>query len=259
MIRKPLDQITGDDILALVETGTLEGKTLEFKEVLYTVVTPAFELPARWVIHTVGPVWRGGGYEEDAQLASCYQRTLSLEAEHGAQSISFPAISTDVYKFPPERAAKVAVREIRPRKDARILRIPLKASAWWCLWAALLTVPPWQAYPAQAAQPLRQTAEPRLAPTAYTTYRHHGSTAFLYPITFRIKAWASEIGVDTFAAVTSPDGRMTIRFMQSWNFIGPEDYLSFLITSGAYGEKPKIHRSHSDARSFSCAGLTRRG
>jgi O-acetyl-ADP-ribose deacetylase (regulator of RNase III) len=76
-------------------------------------ITSGYRLPARHVIHTVGPVWRGGGADEDRLLASCYGNSLALAAEHGCRSIAFPAISTGVYGFPIERAAPIAVREVR--------------------------------------------------------------------------------------------------------------------------------------------------
>lgn len=72
-------------------------------------ITPAFDLPARWVIHAVGPVWQGGGADEDALLAGCYRTAMALAAEHGFASIAFPAISTGVYRFPVERAAAIAI------------------------------------------------------------------------------------------------------------------------------------------------------
>ena len=71
--------------------------------------TPGFRLPARWVIHTVGPVWRGGGEGEAGLLASCYRRSLALADELGARSVAFPAISTGVYGYPPADAAAIAV------------------------------------------------------------------------------------------------------------------------------------------------------
>lgn len=74
------------------------------------VATPGFGLPARWVVHTVGPVWRGGGDGEAHLLASCYRRSLEVAAELGATSIAFPAISTGVFGYPPDEAAEVAVR-----------------------------------------------------------------------------------------------------------------------------------------------------
>ena len=76
-------------------------------------ITPGFALAARHVIHTVGPVWRGGGNDEDRLLASCYRESLALAAEHGLRTLAFPAISCGVYRFPPERAATIAVREVR--------------------------------------------------------------------------------------------------------------------------------------------------
>ncbi|MDR3740456.1 MAG: O-acetyl-ADP-ribose deacetylase [Terracidiphilus sp.] len=75
--------------------------------------TPGFRLPAKWVFHTVGPVWNGGGHGEDALLASCYRRCLELASEHGVRSIAFPAISTGVYSFPSERAARIAIATVR--------------------------------------------------------------------------------------------------------------------------------------------------
>ena len=74
--------------------------------------TSGFGLPARWVIHTVGPVWRGGADGEAEFLASCYRRSLELAVELGAVSIAFPAISTGVYGYPVAEAARVAVATI---------------------------------------------------------------------------------------------------------------------------------------------------
>jgi O-acetyl-ADP-ribose deacetylase len=76
-------------------------------------ITPGFQLPAKHVIHTVGPVWHGGGAGEDALLASCYRRSLELAEAHSLRSIAFPAISCGVYRFPVKRAAAIAVRETR--------------------------------------------------------------------------------------------------------------------------------------------------
>jgi O-acetyl-ADP-ribose deacetylase len=76
-------------------------------------VTPGFRLPARYVIHTVGPVWGGGESDEDRLLAACYRNSLALAAEHGLTSIAFPAISTGIFGFPPDRAALIAVRTVR--------------------------------------------------------------------------------------------------------------------------------------------------
>lgn len=76
-------------------------------------VTRGYRLPARLVIHTVGPVWRGGRKGEDEALANCYRNSLALAAQHGAHTVAFPAISTGVYGFPLERATAIAVRETR--------------------------------------------------------------------------------------------------------------------------------------------------
>ncbi|KJV37336.1 O-acetyl-ADP-ribose deacetylase [Luteibacter yeojuensis] len=76
-------------------------------------ITPGFDLPARWVIHTVGPVWHGGGRGEPALLAACYANSLALARECGVASIAFPAISAGVYGYPSAEAAAVAVSAIR--------------------------------------------------------------------------------------------------------------------------------------------------
>lgn len=76
-------------------------------------ITGGHDLAARHVVHTVGPVWRGGGAGEPALLAACYRNSLELAAEHGARSVAFPAISTGVYGYPPEAAARVAVATVR--------------------------------------------------------------------------------------------------------------------------------------------------
>ena len=75
-------------------------------------ITPAFALPCRYVIHTPGPIWRGGGHNEAALLASCYRSCLSLALEYGCRSVDFPSISTGVYGFPLPQAAHIALREL---------------------------------------------------------------------------------------------------------------------------------------------------
>jgi O-acetyl-ADP-ribose deacetylase (regulator of RNase III) len=80
--------------------------------------TPGFRLPARWVIHTVGPVWRGGKRGEPELLASCYRRSLEVADELGARSIAFPAISTGAYGFPAELAAEIAIGTVRSTDTA---------------------------------------------------------------------------------------------------------------------------------------------
>ena len=76
-------------------------------------LTPGFRLPARFVIHTVGPVWRGGSQSEDGLLASAYRSSLALAEARGLDAVAFPAISTGVYGFPADRAARIAVETIR--------------------------------------------------------------------------------------------------------------------------------------------------
>lgn len=75
-------------------------------------VTGAYDLPARFVFHAVGPIWRGGQEDERELLASCYRGALELAVEHGARSIAFPAISCGVYRFPIQRAADIAINEM---------------------------------------------------------------------------------------------------------------------------------------------------
>jgi O-acetyl-ADP-ribose deacetylase (regulator of RNase III) len=75
-------------------------------------ISPGFELPARRVIHTVGPVWKGGGHYEPALLKACYRNSLELALENDVRSIAFPAISTGVYGYPGEPAAKIAITEM---------------------------------------------------------------------------------------------------------------------------------------------------
>ena len=76
-------------------------------------ITPGFRLPARWVVHTVGPVWRDGSHGEDGLLARCYRTSMELAARHGAKTLAFPSISTGAYGFPLERASHIALREAR--------------------------------------------------------------------------------------------------------------------------------------------------
>ena len=97
-----IHRAAGPELLA--ECRTLGGcETGEAK------ITRGYGLPARHVIHTVGPVWEGGGAGEEALLANAYANSLALAKNHGLRSIAFPAISTGVYAFPPDRAARIAV------------------------------------------------------------------------------------------------------------------------------------------------------
>jgi|ERR1019366_4808942 O-acetyl-ADP-ribose deacetylase (regulator of RNase III) len=76
-------------------------------------LTRGYRLPAPWVIHTVGPVWRDGNHSEDELLANCYRRSLELAVHPGIRTVAFPAISTGIYGFPLERATRIAIREVR--------------------------------------------------------------------------------------------------------------------------------------------------
>ncbi|MBQ1510668.1 MAG: O-acetyl-ADP-ribose deacetylase [Selenomonadaceae bacterium] len=76
-------------------------------------ITKAYKLPCDYVIHTVGPVWHGGKRREAEMLASCYRNSLKIAAEHGIRSVAFPSISTGVYSYPLQEAAKIAVRTVR--------------------------------------------------------------------------------------------------------------------------------------------------
>jgi O-acetyl-ADP-ribose deacetylase (regulator of RNase III) len=89
-----------------------ECRTLHGCETGGAKITLGYKLPARHVIHAVGPVWHGGGEGEDGLLASCYRRAMQLCQTHGLSSIAFPAISTGVYRFPADRAAELAVRTV---------------------------------------------------------------------------------------------------------------------------------------------------
>ncbi len=75
-------------------------------------ITPGFNLKAKWIIHTVGPIWNGGSNNEDALLAACYKNSLSLAVKNNIKSLAFPSISTGAYRFPLERATRIAVREV---------------------------------------------------------------------------------------------------------------------------------------------------
>ena len=100
-----IHRAAGPELLA--ECRTLHGcRTGEAK------LTKGYRLPARFVIHTPGPVWHGGGSGEEALLASCYKSCLTLAAENGCKTVDFPSISTGVYHFPLEKASRIAVSTI---------------------------------------------------------------------------------------------------------------------------------------------------
>lgn len=104
------------------------------------VATSAFDLdpPIRHVIHTVGPVWHGGGHDEPATLASCYRQSLAVADELGARTVAFPAISTGVYGYPRDQAARIAVDTIRatPTQVRRIILVAFDEPTYALLRAA---------------------------------------------------------------------------------------------------------------------------
>jgi len=95
-------------------------------------VTAGYDLPAKHVIHTVGPVWHGGVHDEDTLLANCYRNSLALAAKHKLKTIAFPAISTGIYGFPLDRATKIAVREVK----AFLARHPEIEQVTFCCFAS---------------------------------------------------------------------------------------------------------------------------
>ena len=88
-------------------------------------LSPGFDLAARWIIHTVGPVWLGGGAGEASLLQSCYTTSLALAHSKAMASLAFPAISTGIYGYPKSEACKIAVRTVRDWQAARPLRVVL--------------------------------------------------------------------------------------------------------------------------------------
>lgn len=96
-----------------------ECRTLGGCDTGHAKITRGYRLKASHVIHAVGPVWSGGDGDEDTLLASCYRRSITLAVEHGLASIAFPAISTGVYAFPPERAARIATGTVVSELAAR--------------------------------------------------------------------------------------------------------------------------------------------
>ena len=114
-----------------------ECRTLGGCETGSAKITRGYRLPARHVIHAVGPVWHGGRSDEDALLASCYSTSLSIAAEHQLTSIAFPAISTGIYAFPADRAARIAVQTVaselkNPRSLTRVVFCCFSAQSAQC-------------------------------------------------------------------------------------------------------------------------------
>ena len=105
-------------------------------------VSPGFGLRARWIIHTVGPVWRGGNQGEPELLASCYATALQRAFEVGATSVAFPAISTGIFGYPPRAAAEIAVTTVRASgADLDDVRFVCFDEETWQIYDELLTRP----------------------------------------------------------------------------------------------------------------------
>jgi O-acetyl-ADP-ribose deacetylase (regulator of RNase III) len=107
-------------------------------------ITRGYHLAARWIIHTVGPIWRGGNNGEDDLLASCYRNSFALAQQHGIKSIAFPAISAGVYGFPMERACRIALGEmstfLEEDNALEVIAVCFSARAYDCYQDAIARV-----------------------------------------------------------------------------------------------------------------------
>ena len=115
-----------------------ECRTLHGCETGKAKITKGYRLPARFVIHTPGPVWQGGGYGEEELLASCYRSCLELASENGCETVDFPSISTGVYRFPLDKASRIAVGTILDYLEehpeihrARMVCFDERTKAWY--------------------------------------------------------------------------------------------------------------------------------
>ena len=131
-IRSDITTLQVDAIVNAANSSLLGGcKTGDAK------LTRGHRLPARFIVHTVGPVWRGGAQGEPALLASCYQRSLEVAAAAGVSSLAFPSISTGIFGYPIDEAATVAVSTVRRVLDAGC---PVRSVIFCCFSAADLAV-----------------------------------------------------------------------------------------------------------------------
>jgi O-acetyl-ADP-ribose deacetylase (regulator of RNase III) len=101
-------------------------------------ITPGFALPARWIVHAVGPVWRGGDAGEEELLASAYRRSVEVAREAGATSIAFPAISTGIFGFPKDLAARIAIATLREHGDDLDVRLVAFDDETFAIYCTLL-------------------------------------------------------------------------------------------------------------------------
>jgi O-acetyl-ADP-ribose deacetylase (regulator of RNase III) len=103
------------------------------------VITPGFRLPARFIVHTVGPVWHGGAQSEPELLASCYRRSIEVAAAAGVRSIAFPAISTGIFGYPSDAAARLAVETVGAAGQVDVVRLVAFDAETLGLYEALLS------------------------------------------------------------------------------------------------------------------------
>jgi O-acetyl-ADP-ribose deacetylase (regulator of RNase III) len=103
------------------------------------VITLGFRLPARFIVHTVGPVWHGGGQDEPELLASCYRRSIAVAQDTGAASIAFPAISTGIFGYPADAAARIAVETVRATGGMDLARLVAFDAETFSLYETLLS------------------------------------------------------------------------------------------------------------------------